>query len=292
MVDNTIRVRILDGINYLFLLLIALICVLPFFYILIASITDPNELLKRGFILIPHKLSLEGYRYILSTPIILYSLGVTIFITVVGTLANLFFTALMAYPLAQRDLWGGTIILKLTVFTLVFSGGMIPTFLIVRWTGLLDSPAALIVPTLISAFNLIIMRNFFQQLPEGLEEAARIDGCNDFGILFRIVIPLSAPVLASLALFYAVGHWNAYFNAILYINDNTLWPIQVWLRQIVILSQGGIGDSTNFGSDYVAPPAETIKMAVIIISTLPILIVYPFLQKHFAKGALLGSVKG
>ncbi|MCR8634400.1 carbohydrate ABC transporter permease [Paenibacillus radicis (ex Xue et al. 2023)] len=292
MLDHRLPGRILDGMNYLLLLLVAAACVLPFIYILASSLTAPEELLKKGFILFPTKFSLEGYRYILSTDIILSSLGVSIFITVAGTLANLLFTALMAYPLAQRDLMGVKLFMKLVVFSMLFSGGMIPTYLVVKETGLLDSPAALIVPGLISAFNLIIMRSFFQQLPDGLEEAARIDGCSDIGILFRIVLPLSAPVLASLALFYAVGHWNAYFNAILYVNESKFWPIQVWLRQIVILSQGGIGDSTQFDDSYVAPPAETIKMAVIVISILPILIVYPFLQKHFAKGALLGSVKG
>lgn len=292
MTGKTISGRMTDFIIYLLLILIAAACVIPFIYILAASITAPEELLKKGFILIPTKFSLIGYQYILSTSVILSSLAVSISITVVGTLANLFFTALMAYPLAQRDLMGVSFLMKLVVFSMLFSGGMIPTYLVVKETGLLDSPAALIVPGLISAFNLIIMRSFFQQLPDGLEEAARIDGCSDIGILFRIVLPLSAPVLASLALFYAVGHWNAYFNAILYINDSTYWPIQVWLRQIVILAQGGIGDSSQFGADFVPPPAETIKMAVIVLSTLPILIVYPFLQKHFAKGALLGSVKG
>jgi putative aldouronate transport system permease protein len=292
MLDHRLPGKILDGVNYLLLLLIAAACVLPFIYILAASLTAPEELLEKGFILFPTKFSLEGYRYILSTDIILSSLGVSIFITIAGTLANLLFTALMAYPLAQRDLMGVKLFMKLVVFSMLFSGGMIPTYLVVKETGLLDNVGALIVPGLISAFNLIIMRSFFQQLPDGLEEAARIDGCSDIGILFRIVLPLSAPVLASLALFYAVGHWNAYFSAILYINESSLWPIQVWLRQIVILSQGGIGDSSQFSENYVAPPAETIKMAVIVLSTLPILVVYPFLQKHFAKGALLGSVKG
>ncbi|MEK4850718.1 carbohydrate ABC transporter permease [Paenibacillus sp. FSL H7-0756] len=292
MKEQSLTGRLVDGINYTLLLIVALVCVLPFIYILVASFTAPEELIKGGFVLFPTKFSLEGYRYILSTDIILSSLGVSVFITVAGTLCNLFFTALLAYPLAQKDVAGTKLVMRLVVFSMLFSGGMIPTYMMVRWTGLLDSTASLIIPGLISAFNLIIMRNFFQQLPEGLEEAARIDGASDPGILFRIVLPLSAPVLASLTLFYAVGHWNSYFNAVLYINDNALWPIQVWLRQIVILSQGGIGDSTQFGSDYVAPPAETIKMAVIVLSTLPILLVYPFLQKHFAKGALLGSVKG
>jgi putative aldouronate transport system permease protein len=292
MLDKSLSSRILGGINNLLLLLVAAACILPFIYILASSLTAPEELLKHEFILFPTKFSLAGYRYILSTPIIISSLGVSIFITVVGTLVNLLFTALMAYPLAQRDFMGGKLFMKLIVFSMLFSGGIIPTYLIVKSTGLLDHLGSLIIPGLISAFNLIIMRTFFQQLPDGLEEAARIDGCSDPGILFRIVIPLSAPVLASLALFYAVGHWNSYFTAILYINDSTKWPIQVWLRQIVILSNGGIGDSSQLGADYVAPPAETIKMAVIVLSTLPILIVYPFLQKHFSKGALLGSVKG
>lgn len=292
MADKSLSGRLVDGINALILCVFAVLCILPFVYILAASLTAPEELLRRGFILIPTKFSLAGYQYIFSTRIIMTSLGISVFITVVGTLVNLFFTALMAYALAQRDLMGNKVFMRLIVFSMLFSGGMIPTFLVVKWTGLLDNLGAVIVPGLISAFNLIIMRNFFQNLPDGLEEAARIDGCSDVGILFRIVIPLSAPVLASMALFYAVGHWNSYFSAVLYINNSDLWPVQVWLRQIVILSQGGIGDSTMFEEGYVAPPAETIKMAVIIASSLPILIVYPFLQKHFAKGALLGSVKG
>jgi putative aldouronate transport system permease protein len=179
----------------------------------------------------------------------------------------------------------------MVLFTMLFSGGMIPTFLVVKTLGLLNSYWALILPGAISAFNLIILKNFFQQLPEGLEESAKIDGCGDLGLLFRIVLPLSLPALATFAMFYSVGHWNTFFSAILYINDSTKWPIQVLLRQIVILSQGGIGDSAQFESNFV-PPSETIKMATIVVSTVPILLVYPFLQKHFAKGVLLGSIKG
>lgn len=290
--DRSVTGRIIDWTNYVLLATMAAVCILPFLYIVAASFTAPEELLQKGFILFPTQFSLAGYKYVFSTNTILVSLGITVLVTVVGTVMNLLFTALMAYPLAQRDLGGGKLMMKLVVFSMLFGGGMIPNYLVVRYTGLLDNVGALIIPGLISAFNLIIMRNFFQNLPDGLEEAARIDGCSDVGILFRIVLPLSAPVLASLALFYAVGHWNSYFSAVLYINDSTLWPIQVWLRQIVILSSGGIGDSTSFDDGYVVPPAETIKMAVIVVSILPIMIVYPFLQKHFAKGALLGSVKG
>ncbi|TDF91141.1 carbohydrate ABC transporter permease [Paenibacillus piri] len=292
MPDTSLQSRLFNMFNYLVLAGFSLITLLPFIYIAAGSFTASEELISRGFILFPTKFSLDGYRYILSTGTILNSMLVTIFITVVGTLVNLIFTSLMAYPLARRDLGGRRVIMLGIVFSMLFSGGMIPTFLIVKAVGLVDSTASLIVPGLISAFNLIVLKNFFQQLPEGIEESAKIDGCNDLGILLRIVLPLSKPAMATFALFYAVGHWNTFFNAILYINDSAKWPIQVWLRQIVILSQGGFGDSASVDSEFAPPPGAVIKMAVIVISTVPILIVYPFMQKHFAKGVMLGSVKG
>jgi putative aldouronate transport system permease protein len=269
-----------------------MLTVLPFIYIVSGSLTDPVEFLAHPVLLFPTKFSLAGYQYIFSSNIIIKSLMVTIFITVAGTFFNLLFTTLMAYPLSRKDLDGRRTIMLLVTFTMLFSGGMIPTFLVVKWLGLLNSYWSLMLPNAISAFNLIVMRNFFQQIPEGLEEAAKIDGCNDLRILWQIIIPLSLPALATFTLFYAVGHWNSFFHAVLYINDNMKWPVQVWLRQIVILSQGGVGDSTAFDSSYIVPPAQIVKMAVIVVSTLPILCVYPFLQKHFAKGALIGSVKG
>jgi putative aldouronate transport system permease protein len=284
--------RCFDALNSGLLLLFSLCTLLPFIYVLAGSIAAPGEMLKHAFLLIPTKFSLEGYRYIFSTSTILRSLGVTIFITVAGTFVNLLFTSLMAYPLSRRELDGRKPVLLMVTFSMLFSGGMIPTFLIVKELGLLNTYWSLLLPNAISAFYLIVLKSFFQQLPEGLEEAAKIDGCNDLRIFFRIVLPLSLPALATFTLFYAVGHWNAFFHAVLYINDNSKWPVQVWLRQIVILSQGGLGDSAAFDDSYVAPPAQIIKMAVIVISTVPILLVYPFLQKHFAKGALIGSVKG
>lgn len=258
-----------------------------------ASFTSSDELMRKGFVLFPTQWSLDGYRYIFSTNTIIRSLFMTVYITVLGTFLNLLFTTLTAYPLARKGLDGRRIFLFLVLFTMLFSGGMIPTFLVVKATGLLDSTWSLMIPGLISAFNLIIMKNFFQQIPEELVESARIDGCHEIGTLFRIVIPLSMPAIATFSLFYAVGHWNSFFQAILYINDSKLWPIQVWLRQIVILAQGsGIGDSSQLDSEFAIPPVPVIKMTVIVVSTVPILIVYPFLQKHFAKGVLLGSVKG
>ncbi|MDQ1910783.1 carbohydrate ABC transporter permease [Paenibacillus sp. GD4] len=291
--DRSLGSRLFDTVNISLLLIFALSTLIPFIYIIAGSFATQKELLERGFILFPTEFTLSSYEYIFSTGTLMKSMGVTVYITVVGTLINIFMTCLMAYPLARKDLDYRRPIQMAVIFTMLFSGGMIPTFLIVKELGMIDTYWSLLIPGAISAFNLIILRNFFQQMPEGLEESAKIDGCSDPGILFRIVMPLSLPAIATFSLFYAVGHWNTFFSAVLYINDSTKWPIQVLLRQIVIMSDGGgLGDSTALEADFVQPPEQSIKMAVIVVSTLPILIVYPFLQKHFAKGVLLGSVKG
>ncbi|MBW4084600.1 carbohydrate ABC transporter permease [Paenibacillus sp. S150] len=284
--------RLFDAFNVILLAVIALITIIPFIYIVAGSFATQRELLEKGFILFPTEFSMEAYNYIFSTSTLLRSLGVTVFITVVGTLINITLTCLMAYPLSRKDMDFRSPIQLMVIFTMLFSGGMIPTFLVVKELGMLDTYWSLLLPGAISAFNLIIIRSFFQQLPPDLEESAKIDGASDPGILVRIVIPLSLPALATFSLFYAVGHWNTYFSSILYINDSTMWPIQVLLRQIVMLSQGAsLGDTSSLEGNFV-PPDQAVKMAVIVISTIPILIVYPFLQKHFAKGVLLGSVKG
>jgi len=196
---------------------------------------------------------------------------------------------LTAYGLSRKDLAGRNTIMFLFVFTMLFSGGMIPTFLVVQETGLLNSYLSLIVPVSINVFNMIILRTFFQGLPDGLEESAKIDGCNDFGILLRIVIPCSMPAIATISLFYAVTYWNTYMHAILYLSDAAKWPVQVLLRQIIVLASGLNYDSAVYTDT--PPPSQSVKMAVIVVATLPVLVVYPFLQKHFAKGALLGSIK-
>jgi putative aldouronate transport system permease protein len=196
----------------------------------------------------------------------------------------------MAYGLSRKDLDGGRQIMFLVVFTLLFHGFLIPTFLVVRELHLIDSYGSLILPVTVNALNLIILRSFFRTIPEGLEESAKMDGCSDFGTLLRIVLPLSLPALATVSLFYAVSYWNSYINAVLYLNDSHKWPIQVILRQIVIVSEGLTVD--NAAVDSSPPPAQSIKMAAIFIATVPVLVVYPYLQKYFTKGALLGSVKG
>ncbi|MFB9275450.1 carbohydrate ABC transporter permease [Cohnella cellulosilytica] len=289
--DHTFGGWLFDKVNIILLIGFAAVCILPFIYIIAGSFSTAEDLGSRGFILFPKHFSLDAYQYLFSTPTLSRSLAVSVFITVAGTLINLVFTSLMAYPLARKDLDGRRPIMLMVIFSMLFSGGMIPTFLVVKELGIMDTYWAVLIPGAISAFNLIILKNFFQQMPEGIEESAKIDGCNELSLLIRIVLPLSAPAMATFALFYSVGHWNMYFDAILYLNDPEKWPVQVLLRQIVILSQGGVGDSQKM-VDHFVPPSETIKMATIVLSTVPILCLYPFLQKHFAKGILLGSVKG
>ncbi|HAF99760.1 carbohydrate ABC transporter permease [Paenibacillus lactis] len=289
--DKTISSRIFDFVNYTLLLIIGLVTILPFLHVIAGSFTTVTELAQKQFVLFPTVWSLDAYKYIFSTNTVFKSLGVSVGVTFFGTLFSMLLTCLMAYGLSRRDLDGRNFIMFMVLFTMLFSGGMIPTFLVVKEMGLIDSYAALIVPSAINAFNLIIMRNFFQNLPEGLEESAKIDGAGDWGILVRIVIPLSMPAIATISLFYAVTYWNTYMQAILYLNDAAKWPVQVILRQIVILASGLAADTSGM-EDIVRPPEQTVKMAVIVVATLPILCVYPFLQKHFAKGALLGSIKG
>ncbi|OAS15637.1 carbohydrate ABC transporter permease [Paenibacillus oryzisoli] len=289
--DRSWGSRLFDVINYTILILFALSTLLPFVHIVSSSFASPTEKLTKDFVLFPTHFTLDAYRFIFSTDRILNSLLVTVLITVGGTIVNLIMTCLMAYPLSRRDLIGRRPIMMMVIFTLLFSGGMIPTFLIVKALGLLDSMWALIIPSAISTFNLIILKNFFQQMPDGIEESAKIDGANDLSILIRIILPLSLPALATFGLFYAVGHWNTFMSAILYIRDTDKWPIQVLLRSFVLLSEGRLDDAANLDGDIQLPP-ETVKMAVITVATLPILCVYPFLQKHFAKGVMMGSIKG
>ncbi|WP_258728789.1 carbohydrate ABC transporter permease [Bacillus atrophaeus] len=287
---NTKAGRVFDVCNILFLSGVGAITILPFLYIIAGSFATEAELAQRSFFIFPKTFTLDAYRYVFSTPTFIRSMGVSIFITVVGTAVQLFFTFTMAYPLAKRHVKGRNLLLNLVIFSMLFSGGMIPTYIVVKSLGLLDSYWALILPMAINPFNLIIIKNFFQQLPRELEESAKIDGCSEIGVFWRIALPLSKPVIATFALFYAVGIWNDFFHALLYINDSAKWPLQMVLRQVTILS-----DLTAANGDMVqntVPPEQGIKLAVIVIATIPILAVYPFLQKHFAKGILIGSVKG
>jgi putative aldouronate transport system permease protein len=282
---------ITDVIIHVILVLFALVTLLPFYSIIVGSLASARENALNPFILWPKEPNLDAYRYMVSSATMPRALLVSVYITVVGTVANIAMTALTAWPLAHKNLRGRQFLMFMITFTIIFSGGMIPNYFIVRSTGLINSFAALIIPSLINAFNLVLMKNFFQGIPVSLEESAKMDGYNDLFVLIRIVVPLSLPAIATFSLFYAVGHWNSFMNVILYINDPKKWNVQVLLRQIVILSQGGIGDAASVGEHFVIPP-QGIKMAAIMFSTFPILLVYPFLQKYFTKGVLVGSIKG
>lgn len=287
--DKTLGSRIFSFVNATILVIIALLMVIPFIHVIGSSFATSAEIAEKKFLLFPTRFTLSAYKYIFSTDTIFKAIGVSVFVTVAGTLWSMFFSVLTAYGLSKQDLVGRRYFNFFIVFTMLFTGGIIPTFIVVQQTGLLDSLAALIIPVTINVFNMIILRTFFRNLPDSLEESAKMDGANDFSILFRIILPLSLPAIATISLFYAVTYWNTYMHAILYLNDATKWPIQVLLRQIVVLATGIAYDSTAYTD--VPPPSQSVKMAVIVVATLPILLVYPFLQKHFAKGALLGSVK-
>jgi putative aldouronate transport system permease protein len=288
-IHNTRGGRIFDAVNYAFLSLIGIITLLPFVYVFAGSFATEAEITRRAFFVWPERFTLGSYEYIFATPAFVRALVTTILVTAVGTLIQLAFTVTMAYPLAKKTLRGRNVILSLVVFAMVFSGGMIPTFLLVKDLGLLNSYWALILPAAINPFSLIIIKNFFQELPAELEESAKMDGATEIGILWRILLPLSKPVLATFALFYAVGIWNDFMSPLLYLSDNSKWTLQMYLRQVTAASD--LLGTGNVDPNYI-PPEQGIKFAVIVVATLPILIFYPFLQKHFAKGMLIGSVKG
>ena len=255
-----------------------------------ASFATEAEIQTRPIFFIPDSPTLDAYARIFDMndmgTRVFHSLLISVCVTAIGTFINLFFTTTMAYGLSRSNLIGKKPLLNMVLFTMVFGGGMIPLFLVVKGLGMYDTYAALILPGAISAYNMIIVRNFFMELPRELEEAASIDGCSDIGIFIKIALPLSLPCLATFGLFYAVGHWNNYFGALLYLEDSTKFPFQLVLRNIVMQTAETQTDPNAL------IPEDTLKMAVIVIGTVPILIVYPFLQKHFAAGVMVGAVKG
>ena len=273
------------------LFIIAFTMFFPFIYLLLVSFTDPSAYHAGELNFWPEKWSLAAYDYILSGGGFVNAFKSTVIITVVGTPLNVLFNSGLAYLLAKKGAPGRGILMKLVIFTMLFSAGMIPGYLNILNLGLYNTWWASILPATCGAWNLMVMKSFFMGLPDSLEEAAIIDGCNELQIFFRIVIPLSKAMLATFTLFAAVSYWNTYFSAMMYITDSTKWPLQVFLQQIVI--------SLNFdqymdtGLELLSNvPQEVAQMACIVVAVLPIMLVYPFLQKHFAKGVMVGSVKG
>lgn len=253
------------------------------------SFASQTDIIKAsGLVLWPDHPNLDAYRTIFTGGVVTRALIVSVGITVLGTLASLLVTVGMAYGLSRRDVTGSRAILMIALFTMLFNAGIIPNFLLVKGLGLYDTYAALVMPTLVSAFNLVVLRSFFMNLPDELYDAAKVDGAGDFRILLRIVLPLSKAVLAVISLFYAVTYWNAFFNSLLYLNDSDKWPLPMVLRTYVL--QGQSLNSASAGE--VLAPQQAVQMAVLVIAVVPILCVYPFLQRYFTKGVLTGAVKG
>lgn len=289
MIHMTTGEKVWQAVVYCLLILLSLLCLLPFLYVVAVSMTPESEVLRRGIVIIPETFTFLAYKEVFNSHGIGQAYKITLFRTIAGTLLNVFFTVIAAYPLSKKYLPGRSPFLLFIVFTMMFGGGLIPTYLLIRSLGLLNSPWVLIIPQLISAFNLVIIKGFFEQLPAEIEESARVDGASELQSLWRIILPLSLPVLSTISLFYAVGHWNSYFDAIVYINDSSLMPLQVILRNILLNVSTQSADSlANSG----AVSTFAVQMAAVVVTTIPILIVYPFMQKHFTKGVLLGSVKG
>lgn len=277
--------RIFDTLNYTVMILLMIVMIYPLVYVFSASISD-NALVSSGdVLLLPKKVTLVAYKQLAANSDLWVSYWNTIRYTVVHVILTLITTAAMAYPLAKKWLPGRKLILMMAAFTLLFSGGMIPTFLVVQKLGMLNSIWAIVLPSMISTWYLFIMRTFFEALPEELEDAATIDGCSSLQVLLRVVMPLSMPVMATIGLFTAVNQWNAFFDALIYLNDRSMYPLQIMLRNILIAGTTiqGEGDMSLL---------QTMKYAIIMMATLPILCVYPFIQKYFVQGTMIGGIKG
>lgn len=284
--------RIFRVCNTLFLSALMIVTMYPILYVAFASFSEPALMMAhKGILWKPLGFSLETYGAVFSNPMILLGYRNTLFIVIVGVALNLLLTSFAAYALSRKTLQYRKQLTLFIVFTMFFSGGLIPFYLLVRGLGITDTLWALILPTAISAFNLIIMRTSFEAVPDALEESAKIDGANDFGILFRIFLPLCKPALAVVGLYYGVSHWNSWFNAMIFLQDRSLYPLQLILREILI-----IGDANSMAEgasqDEIIILGETLKYATIMVATLPIFLVYPLLQKYFVKGALIGAIKG
>jgi len=274
--------------NIFLLILLGFATLFPLIHIASKSLSDDAYVLARDIVLLPKDIQFEAYKYILGNDRFAGSFQNTIILTFVGTFINIMMTVITAYPLSRKRFHGQSAIMVLYVFTMFFSGGIIPSYLLVRNLKLLDSIWSLILPGSISVYNMILIKNFFMSVPDSLEESAKMDGCRHIRILFSIFLPLSLPAIATITLFYAVGHWNSYFGALMYMSTRNKYPLQLFLREMLIEESVDVVDVSNLMD--VAP--ESVKAATIIVATVPILIIYPFLQKYFVKGVMIGAIKG
>ena len=287
------RITVGDIMIGILMLVICFVSLYPVWYTVIISFNDSSDALRGGIYWWPRKLSLESYKTVFQDTTIIRAFMVTVLRTLIGTVTSVFFTAMVGYALSKKHIMGNKFYTILGTITMFFGGGLIPYFITLKNLGLYNNFLVYIIPSLFNFYNMIIFRSFFNELPAGLEESARLDGANDLMIFIRIVIPLSAPVIATIALFNGVGHWNDYFTGVMYINDAELQPIQTYLFRIIA--------SASASKTVVAMPAgvtaqqvssQSVRLATMVVTTFPIMCVYPFLQKYFVKGMLIGSIKG
>jgi putative aldouronate transport system permease protein len=288
---NTLTDTLTKGVKGLVLTICCAVVIIPFVGVISTSLATQRQVTDSGgFVLIPDHVTVAAYSAIFAGGVVTRAIGVSVFITVAGTAISLTCTALLAYALSRPGSFAHKQLLMVVLFALLFTPGIIPSYLVVKDFGLLNSYWSLIVPTAVNAFNVIVLRAFFMNLPSALIDSARIDGASEATILRSIVLPLSKAAMAVIGLFYAVGYWNAFFNALLYINDTSKWPLQLVLQTYVVNNaEIGTGQLTP---GEVLPPQQSLQMAILVVSIVPILLVYPFLQRHFAKGVLTGAVKG
>lgn len=272
------------------MLLVIVVCLYPLVYVLSMSISDPLAAARREVWLLPKGFSVSSYQIIFENQQVWRSYYNTIYYTVFGTIINVVMTIILAYPLSRRNFFLRNPISIMVTFTMFFGGGLVPSFILINQLGLYNTRWAILIPSAISAYNMIIAKTFFQSIPESLVESAKLDGASDLRILFSIVFPLSMPIISVLVLYYAVGHWNSYFPALLYLNDADLQPLQLYLRRILIENTGELSGDMAISVDK-SLAAMQLKYSIIIVSTLPILCIYPFLQKYFVKGVMIGAIK-
>ena len=284
--------RIFQAVILIFSVLLMFIVAYPLYFTVIASFSKPEDVLLGRVIFWPRNISVESYNMVIAEQSIWMGYGNTILYTVLGTLVNLALTTMMAYPLSCKETPCRGVLTFVASFTMLFSGGLIPTYLLVRQLGMYNTIWAMLLPTGITTYNMLVMKNFFQSsIPGELKEAAYLDGCTDLQTLYRVVLPLSGSIIAVMVLFYAVAHWNEYFNALIYLKDRARMPLQVILREILLQNQElAQGDGTGLYEKMMA--AETMKYAIIIVASVPVICMYPFVQKHFVKGVMVGAIKG
>lgn len=292
-VKESLGDRIFGFFVYVILSVVAIIVIYPLLYVLSASFSDPSSILKGEIWLLPKGFTFDSYIKVFQNEKILIGYRNTIFYTVFGVLINLFLSIMIAYPLSRKDFVGRHLITIFLVFTMFFSGGMIPTYLLIKDLGMLNTIWAVLIPGAVSVYNVIIIRTFFQSIPEELRESSEIDGCSTMQYLIRILLPLSKPIIAVMVLFYGVSHWNAFFDALIYLTDQNKFPLQLFLRDMLIKED--MGDMAQVTDDTMARylmQIEGIKYSVVIVASLPMLVLYPFLQKYFVKGVMIGALKG